>query len=88
MKTKDRLKVLKDLCKELGIPLVDESKEVEAEQKKYARAIKYANGNTFQNPGLYFMNKLKFTRWKGEEKQNLIRLFQRQRALFQRRKKH
>ena len=74
-------KFLKELCRQLDIPLTDETKQTVAEQKKYARDVHYTDENTFQNLGLYFMAKLRFTRWKGEEKKNLVRLFQRERAL-------
>ena len=80
MKETKELEFLKELCTKLDIPLTDETKETKAEQKKYARAVKYTDDNTFQNFGLYFMNRLRSTRWKGEEKESLVRLFQRQRA--------
>ena len=87
MKMTNELKMIKSLCEQFGIPLIDETNKNEAERKKYARAVKYADGNTFQNLGLYFMTQIQFTRWRGEEKKNLIRIFQRMRARLRKRKK-
>ena len=84
------LKLLKQVCEEMGIPWIDETGEsiidgIPASQwfrahNIFPRAARFKNGEACMNLGLCYMQQIQFSKWRGEEKKNLISILNQRRA--------